>query len=263
MLLVERLGADLLHVTLNRPEKRNALSLALIEQLTELLRRADSDDDVRAVVLAGAGPSFCAGVDLHELATASTQHARTLIVALEKLCATVRRLSKPVACAIQGHCLGGALELAACCDFRVCTADAQLGMPEVFVGMPSVIDAVMLGHLIGVGRARELLLTGEPISGRTAVDWGLCNRQASPAQLVQATVELLSLVTRHHPQVIAAQKRLHQEWLDVPYEQAVHNSIAALEDAFTSGQPQQIATERLRKAPPSNPRGIEADRLDG
>ena len=76
--------------------------------------------------------------------------------ALAGVCAAARRNPKPIACAIQGHCLGGALELAACCDVRICTLDAQLGMPEVFLGIPSVIDAVMLGHHIGVGRAREL-----------------------------------------------------------------------------------------------------------
>jgi enoyl-CoA hydratase len=247
MITSEPRGTDLLLLTLQRPEKRNALSLALIEQLTSELQRSEADPSIRGVVVAGAGPSFCAGVDLHEFADATPESARVLIDALRVLCLTVRELSKPVACAIQGHCLGGALELAACADFRVCTPDAQLGMPEVILGLPSVIDAVMLGHLIGVGRARELLLTGEPISGETALSWGLVNRLSSLDELINTTADLLRLATRHLPEVVAAQKRLHQQWLDLPYTQAVELSAEALVEAFRTGAPQQLAADRLRR----------------
>jgi enoyl-CoA hydratase/carnithine racemase len=247
MITSEPRGADLLLLTLQRPEKRNALSLALIEQLTSELQRSEDDPSIRGVIVAGAGPSFCAGVDLHEFADATPESARVLIDALRVLCLTVRELSKPVACAIQGHCLGGALELTACADFRVCTPDAQLGMPEVILGLPSVIDAVMLGHLIGVGRARELLLTGEPISGETALSWGLVNRLSSLDELINTTADLLRLATRHLPEVVAAQKRLHQQWLELPYTQAVELSAEALVDAFRTGAPQQLAAARLRR----------------
>jgi len=247
MITSEPRGTDLLLLTLQRPEKRNALSLALIEQLTSELQRSEADPSIRGVVVAGAGPSFCAGVDLHEFADATPESARVLIVALRVLCLTVRELSKPVACAIQGHCLGGALELAACADFRVCTPDAQLGMPEVILGLPSVIDAVMLGHLIGVGRARELLLTGVPISGETALSCGLVNRLSSLDELLNTTADLLRLATRHLPEVVAAQKRLHQQWLDLPYTQAVELSAEALVEAFRTGAPQQLAADRLRR----------------
>src|SRR6266851_7473413 len=246
MITSEPRGTDLLLLTLQRPEKRNALSLALIEQLTSELQRSEADPSIRGVVVTGAGPSFCAGVDLHEFADATPESARVLIVALRVLCLTVRELSKPVACAIQGHCLGGALELAACADFRVCTPDAQLGMPEVFLGLPSVIDAVMLGHLIGVGRARELLLTGEPISGETAFQWGLVNRLASAQDVIEVAADLLGQATRHLPEVIAAQKRLHQQWLDLPYSEAVERSVDSLVDAFRSGHAQRFAANRLR-----------------
>jgi enoyl-CoA hydratase len=243
---VEQLGTDLVLLRLQRPEKRNALSFGLIEQLTRELRRVEEDHTQRGVVLAGAGSSFSAGVDLHEFADASTQSASRLINALSDLCATVRQLSKPVACAVQGHCLGGALELAACADFRIATPEARFGMPEVTIGIPSVIDAVMLGHLIGVGRMRELLLTGEPISGETALSWGLVNRLAAPDDLLGVAADLLHLVTRHDPAVIAAQKRLHQQWLELAYTEAVRRSTHALVNAFRTQRPQQIAANRLR-----------------
>jgi enoyl-CoA hydratase/carnithine racemase len=246
-ILVRRLSGELLLVTLDRPEKRNALTLALIEELAQTLRAADRDSAVRGIVLAGAGPTFCGGVDLHEFADGSAASVRTLIGALEQVCSIVRTMPVPIACAIQGHCLGGALELAACCDFRVSTPSALLGMPEVFLGIPSVIDAVMLGQHVGAGRARELLLTGESISGETAFQWGLVNCLAPADGLIDAATELLGRVTRHAPEVIAAQKALHQEWLDLPYSAAVERSIEPLIARFRTGEPQRIATERLRK----------------
>jgi enoyl-CoA hydratase len=140
---VEALG-DLVLLRPDRADRRNALTHPLIEKLTQEMTRVAADAAIRGVILAGAGSSFCAGVDLHEFAEGTPESARQLIRALAELCASARRLPQPVACAIQGHCLSAALELAACCDFRVCAPDAQLGMPEVSLGIPSVIDAVML-----------------------------------------------------------------------------------------------------------------------
>jgi len=245
VLLVETLGTDLRLITLNRPEKRNALTRELIEQLTAAVGEAGDAPTVRGVLLAGNGPSFCAGVDLHEFRAGTVESGAALITALKALCAAVRNVPKPVACAIQGHCLGGALELAACCDVRVCTPDARLGMPEVFLGIPSVIDAVMLMHHVGAGRAFELLLTGESIDGQTAHLWGLVNHLAPGDQLIDTAAGLLRQVTRHAPEVIAAQKRLHQQWLDAPYSEAVERSIQPLLEAFAAGRPQRIAGARL------------------
>ena len=246
MIVATRLDSELLLIKLNRPEKRNALTRPFIEQLTQRLREAALNDTLRGVLLAGEGPSFCAGVDLDEFASGSVESGRLLIGALKELCATLRTLPKPVACAVQGYCLGGALEVAACCDFRVCSPEARLGMPEVFLGIPSVIDAVMLVQHAGAARAYELLLTGEPIDAQTAYAWGLVNRVAPAERLVDTAAELVHRVTRHDPEVIAAQKRLHQAWLDQGYTQAVERSVEPLLDAFRAGRPQRLAAERLR-----------------
>jgi enoyl-CoA hydratase/carnithine racemase len=244
---VTELGDGLRLVRFNRPEKLNALSREAIQELDQVLLAADAEPTVRGIVLAGAGPSFCAGVDLREFATASSADANRLIVALQHACRTLRWLSKPVACAIQGHCLGGALELAACCDLRVCASDARLGMTEVFLGIPSVIDAVMLQHLVGVGRAHELLLTGDSISAETAERWGLVHRVVAAERLLDETTQVLRRVTRHAPEAVASQKRLHQRWLEMPYEAAVGDSLGPFLDAFGTGRPQQIATARLAR----------------
>jgi enoyl-CoA hydratase len=240
----QSLPADLLVVRLNRPEKRNALTRPIIEQLTQGIVDAGSQA-VRGIVLAGEGPSFCAGVDLHEFANGTAESIRALMRALRDCCAAVRRLPQPVCCAIQGYCLGGALELAACCDFRVCTPDASLGMPEVSLGIPSVIDAVMLQHLIGIGRAHEMLLTGDTISGETAHEWGLVNRLAPESALIESAAALLRRVIRHDREAIAAQKALHEQWLDLTYRESVEHSMESLVDAFRSGRPQRLAAKRL------------------
>ena len=246
MIVVKSLGPGVLLIGLNRPEKRNALTRPTIEQLTQRVRESGLDDTVRGVVLAGEGPSFCAGVDLEEFASGNVDSGRALIGALKELCATLRGLPKPVACAIQGHCLGGALEVAACCDFRVCAPEARLGMPEVGLGIPSVIDAVMLVRQVGAARAWELLLTGEPIDGQTAYAWGLANRLAPPERVIEVAAELVGQVMRHDPAVVAAQKRLHRAWLELPYTEAVERSLEPLLDAFRAGRPQRLAAERLR-----------------
>jgi enoyl-CoA hydratase len=99
-----------------------------------------------------------------------------------------------------------------------------------------------------VGRARELLLTGDTISGETAYAWGLANRLAPSDAVVSVACELLTRIVRHDPEVIAAQKRLHQRWLDLPYEAAVEDSVEALVDAFQAGRPQRLAAARLRRS---------------
>jgi enoyl-CoA hydratase/carnithine racemase len=104
----------------------------------------------------------------------------------------------------------------------------------------------MLSHLIGTGRACELLLTGELISGETAYSWGLATRLVPSLELVHAAAELLRAVTRHDAETIAAQKRLHQQWLDLSYEEAVERSVEPLIDAFRQGRPQRLAAARLR-----------------
>ena len=232
-------------LSLAHPERLNALTRHLMEELRDELRRARAEEEVLGVVIAGEGKAFCAGVDLQEFADGDVESGERMIQTLRLLCSAVRNHPMPIACAIHGHCLGGALELAACCDFRVSTPDARLGMPEVFLGIPSVIDAVMLERHVGAGRARELLLTGESVTGETAYQWGLVNRLAPEGGLVEVAAELVRQVTRHDPAVVAAQKKLHEDWLDLPYEEADEASIPLLLDAFRAGRPQRIAAQRL------------------
>jgi enoyl-CoA hydratase/carnithine racemase len=232
-------------VVIDRPEKLNALTLEGARQLRDRLAAASGDRKVRAVIITGEGTSFSSGVDLHEFADGSPETGLTLIETLKDLCAEARTSPKPVVCAIRGHCLGGALELALASDLRVCTPDASFGMPEVAVGLPSVIDAALLVPYVGLGRARELVLTGDPIGAEQALAWGLVNRVVSSEQLLDEALALAERVSRHHPSTVRAQKELIEDWLNEPLQDAIDGSVGFLVEAFRDGLPQRTARELL------------------
>lgn len=217
----------------------------MIRRLRDLLEAADRDREVAGVVVTGAGPAFSGGVDLSFFATATPESVHVLIESLRDLCAAARTIRKPVACAIRGACVGGALELAVAADIRVCAPDARFGMPEVAIGIPSVIDAALLVPTIGLGRARELLLTGDLVDAPTALAWGLVNRVADDP--VAESAALLGRITRHAPYAVRAQKQLVDDWLNAPLDESIEDSIPLLVDAFRDGSPQRIAGERLRR----------------
>jgi enoyl-CoA hydratase len=241
----ERTG-DVALIRIDRPDKRNALTLAMIEGLRDELRGAAGDPGVRGVVIAGAPPSTCAGVDLAEFAGGTPKSILRLIDALAGACAAARQCPKPVAMAIQGHCFGGALELACACDFRVAAPDAVLAMPEVALGIPSVIDAALIERHVGAGRARELILTAEPIAAEEALAWGLVNRVVPQHRLLDACRELVGAVTRHDAAAIGRQKRLFSYWDNLPLDSAIQRSKDELVASFASGVPQRLAQERMR-----------------
>jgi enoyl-CoA hydratase/carnithine racemase len=232
-------------IWLDRPAKRNALTLAMVEALRDELRRAAADHGIRGVIVAGAGPSTCAGVDLHEFAEGTPGSIRRLITVLAEACAAARRCPRAIVMAIRGHCLGAALELACACDFRVAESGAQLGMPEVQLGIPSVIDAALLERHVGVSRARELILTADPITAEQALGWGLLNLVVPTGKLIDASRGMLERVARHHPAAIARQKRLFADWQNLSLDDAIESSKDALVDSFASGVPQRLARELL------------------
>lgn len=234
-------------VWIDRPRRRNALTLAMIESLRDELEAASADPSVRAVMVAGVPPSTSSGVDLAEFANGTPDGIRRLIGTLAAACAAARHCPRPVAMAIQGHCFGGALELACACDFRVAAPGASLAMPEVLLGIPSVIDAALIERHVGAGRARELILTGEPITAEQALAWGLVNRVVPEDRLLDACRELVGLAARHDPDAIGRQKRLFALWQNLPLDEAIERSQEELAASFAGGVPQRLARERLRR----------------
>ncbi len=188
LILYERRGPSA-WITLNRPEKLNAMADALVDQLEAALDRAEADDEVRIVVLRGAGRAFCAGYDLeqeaHEGEPSITEWHELLsrdVAVTMKLWA----LSKPTIAAVHGWCLAGGMEVAMACDLLICTDDARFGEPEVRFGSGPV--TLLMPYVLGERRTRELLLTGDTIDAATALAWGLANRVV-PADQLEAEVQ--------------------------------------------------------------------------
>ena len=176
LVLYERRGPSA-WITLNRPDKLNAMTYALVDQLEAAIDRAEADDEVRVVVVRGAGRAFCAGYDLEqEAAEVEPTITEWHQVLARDVAVTMRlwALSKPTIAAVHGWCLAGGMEVAMACDLLICTDDARFGEPEVRFGSGPV--TLLMPYVLGERRTRELLLTGDTIDAATAREWGLANR---------------------------------------------------------------------------------------
>jgi enoyl-CoA hydratase/carnithine racemase len=210
LILTEDRGA-VRHIVLNRPEKRNAMSQALLKELAAALRGAADDPAVHCVVLRGEGPVFSAGVDLGELMSFAGEPAmlrpfRNVFLECANLC---EAMPKPVICQIHRACFGGALEVALGCDLRVASTDCELGLPEVRFGIiPDVGGSSRLPAVVGLGRAKELIMTARTIGAAEAHQIGLVNRVAEPAELSAVTQTLVDELLAHSPVAVGRSKRV-------------------------------------------------------
>jgi enoyl-CoA hydratase/carnithine racemase len=199
------------HVVLNRPEKRNALNRDLIAALHDAFAAAAADPAVTCVVVRGAGPMFSSGMDFAALGEAAADPAslhtlRRPILAAWNL---LEEMPKPTVAQIQGACLGGAMELALACDLRTMAADAIIGLPETRIGLiPDVGGSSRLPSVVGVGRAKELIMTGKLIDGTEAERIGLVNRVAAADDLEAATDALVGELLACAPVAVAHAKRV-------------------------------------------------------
>lgn len=239
--LEERAGGRVARVALSNPAKLNALDAAAIEALGAALRGLAADPALRAVVITGEGArAFSGGVDVEDLASTTHATAREAITRLHRCITAVRECPVPVIARVNGYCIGGALELAAACDLRIAAGHARFGMPEVRLGIPSVIEAALLARLMGAGRARWLLLTGELIDAAEALRWGLVERVV-PAQSLDAEVDAaLDAILACGAQAIRAQKRLNRAYEELPFAAAAAASIDAFELSYATDEPARL-----------------------
>jgi enoyl-CoA hydratase/carnithine racemase len=199
------------HVVLNRPEKRNAMNGELVQALGSAFRAAAADVDVQCVVVRGEGPMFSSGMDFGALgALADTpEHLRAFRREVLDAWNLVEEMTKPVIGQIHGGCIGGAMELALACDLRVMAEDAVIGMPETRVGLvPDVGGCSRLPAVVGLGKAKELVLTGKIIGAAEAERIGLVNRVAPPDELDAATDGLVGELLACAPIAVGLAKRV-------------------------------------------------------
>lgn len=195
---------------------------------------------MRVVVLRGSGDkAFIGGADINEMVALEPASAEVFIRGLAGLCEAVRECPVPVIARLAGWCLGGGLEVAMSCDLRIAESGAKFGMPEVAVGIPSVIHAALMPALIGASHAAWLLLTGETIDADTAAAWGLVHEVVAPDALDTRIGELTARLARFGPYAIQQQKRLLNKWFDMTVHEAIEDSVEQFGHAFLTGEPQQ------------------------
>ena len=211
-------------LTMNRPDKRNALNTALTQVLLDALRTADADDSVHCVVLAGAGPGFCAGADLSEFKdlTPDKQH---LVEARARLTtdlhAIFSKMKKPVVTAIHGAAMGGGAGLALAGDMAVMSASAKLGYPEVKHGIVAAIVMTNLTRQLGRKAAFELVAMGEPVSAARALELGMVNRVMPDEEVMDEALAIAEHLAAFNPQAMAATKETFHTVAELPFEQGL------------------------------------------
>jgi len=235
-------------VSLGNSGTMNILGSDAISELTLSFRALARRDGLSAVVLRGAGDrAFSGGADIEEMATLDRRSAEKFIRRLADLCETVRSCPVPVIARLSGWCLGAGLELAMACDLRIAAESAQLGMPEVTVGIPSVIHSALLPAHIGSSRATWLLLTGLTISAERAEQWGLVHEVVPGDQLDPRIGQLTELFTRLGTQVIRQQKRLINSWYHKDVRTAIDDSVEQFGLSFLTGEPQRAMAQFLHR----------------
>ncbi|KQW23331.1 enoyl-CoA hydratase [Afipia sp. Root123D2] len=218
----------------------NILNSKAIAGLRTGIQALAADHDIRVLIIRGTGEkSMIGGADIKEMATLNQATAEKFISGLRDLCEAVRQFPVPVIARIPGWCLGGGLEFAAACDLRVATASSKFGMPEVKVGIPSVIHAALLPRLIGWGRARWLILTADTIDAPTARTWGLVDKVVPDDELDAAVDKAAAAIAECGPAVIRSQKMLLRQWEDIPLDEAIDISVGVFGRAFLTGEPQR------------------------
>ncbi len=226
-------------LTLAREAKLNTLTPGLMRGFIAQVEALAADPLLRAVVVTGAGPkAFVGGADITVMAGLQDgDQARAFITLVHGCCDVLRRLPVPVIGRVNGYCLGAGLELAAACDLRIAADSAKFGMPEVRVGIPSVVEAALLPGLIGWGRTRRLLLLAETLDAATMAEWGFLERVVPAGQLDAAVEEWLALLGKAGPQAIRNQKALIRAWEDLPLAQAVQAGIPAFAASWNTPEP--------------------------
>ncbi|WP_315784987.1 MULTISPECIES: enoyl-CoA hydratase [unclassified Bradyrhizobium] len=238
---VSRDARGVVRLTICHAGALNILGSAAILGIQAGLQSLASDASIRALVLAGESEkSMIGGADIKEMATLDQASAEAFISRLAGLCEAVRNFPVPVIARMPGWCLGGGLEVAAACDIRVASHDARFGMPEVRVGIPSVIHAALLPRLIGWGRTRWLVMTAETIDAPTALAWGLVDLVAAEGELDNAVEKVIASLLACGPEALRAQKALLRQWEDLPLKESIEVSIGAFGRSFLTDEPKRL-----------------------
>ncbi len=236
------------YVTVNNPEKRNALGNEGKRQFADAMNALSGLDDLRAIVVSGAGDkSFIGGANISEMSTFERHDAMVGPTLTHRACDSIRRAPVPVIARVNGYCLGAGLEIAASCDMRAAVDTAIFGMPEVLYGLPSGMEACLLPQLIGWGKTRELVFTGRRIDAQEALQFGLVERIASKDTLDAIVEEWVASIVAAGPRAIRAQKELVRDWERMSLADAVQQGVRAVAAAHGTEEARSLLTQFLER----------------
>jgi enoyl-CoA hydratase/carnithine racemase len=248
--LVAREGV-VARVTLNRPDKRNALSLELMEELIGALDLVAADPEVRAVVIEGAGVAFSAGHDLSEMVGRDLPFYQRLFDVCTELMEKIHRLPQPVIAKVHGIATAAGCQLVAACDLAVAADDARFATPGVKIGLFCSTPMVPLSRAIGRKRALEMLLTGELVDASTALEWGLVNRVVPSEQLDDAVAELVDAIARSSPLTVGIGKEAFYAQVELDEHRAYDLTKAVMSMNSMAADAQEGICAFLEKRDPS------------
>jgi len=248
--------SGILTITMNRPDKRNALNPEMMEDLTHAFAAVGDDPGCRVVLLTGAGSAFCAGLDIDHLATMNAKTPTEHRVDSERIARLLRTLyntPRPTIAAVNGAAIAGGMGLATICDFTLAIPEAKFGYTEVQIGfVPAIVSAFLRGQ-IGDKRSRDLLLTGRLIKAPEAFELGLITRVVDEQDLMVEARRLACLLLRNSPAAMQATKRLLSEHANHHLDQEIESAVAANAEARTTEDFKEGIRAFLEKRKPEWP----------
>lgn len=244
--IVQHAGGPVARVTIENASKANCLPTSIIVELRDAFLALRDDQELRLAVLTGAGDrSFIGGANLDELKDFGPMEARAYLTLLSQANTAIRNMPVPVIARINGVCIGAGLEVAASCDIRVAAAHARLGMPEVALDLPSVVEAALFPRMIGWGRTAWLLYRGDLIDANLAERWGLIEKRAAEGELDADVDELVDRILRNGAVGIRTQKALMRDWERMSLQDGIMEGIDSIAEAFRDGEPKRYIDEIL------------------
>ena len=235
-------------ISIDNTARLNCLGHAQITAFIEAVTTLADDPDLRVLIVTGEGDrAFIGGANLHELGALDPPKARDFLILIHRMCKVLRDLPVPVIARVNGFCLGAGLEVMAACDMHIASDNAVFGMPEVKIGLPSVVEAALLPQLIGWGRTKLLLYTGDNIDARTALDWGLVEKVVPAADLDAALGKWVTSIVESGPKAVRLQKELIREWEAMPVNDAIEAGIRCISRAYQTDEPTRMVSEAIQR----------------
>jgi enoyl-CoA hydratase len=235
-------------ISIDNAAQLNCLGHAEITGFIAAVTALADDPHLRVLVVTGTGDrAFIGGANLHELAELDPSRSRDFLTLIHRMCKVLRDLPVPVIARVNGFCLGAGLEVMAACDMHIASDNAIFGMPEVKIGLPSVVEAALLPQLIGWGRTKLLLYTGDNIDARTALEWGLVEKVVPAAELDAALAQWTRSIVEAGPHAIRLQKELTREWEAMPVNDAIEAGIRCMVRAYQTDEPTRMVGQALQR----------------